>query len=178
MQARLEYDVNAKRSYMVMFDVFRMLQLPREPRVLDLTYGVGRFYRKIVEEYKPFIIGVDVVRHNWEVPPSVFIQRDARTLTLRDLEQYGRIDVVVVDPPWSALKRGVVSSIAGYSRQPYHIKHVDPYPLITKAIWLSRQLGSKLVARFMEPLPCARIVVRDHIVVFRKRGVVYYSICF
>jgi len=71
MQARLEYDVNAKRSYMVMLDIFRMLQLPREPRVLDLTYGTGRFYRAIVKEYKPFIIGVDVVKHEWEVPPSV-----------------------------------------------------------------------------------------------------------
>jgi len=167
----------SKKSYTVMLDIFRMLQLPYRPVVLDLTYGTGRFYWKIVEEYEPEIIAVDIVRHEWEIRPDVFIQKDARTLSLNDVQAYGKIDLVVVDPPWSHLKRGVVSPLAGYSKQPYHMKHVDPYSIINKAIELAGELRSTLVARFKEPLGCADILIRDRVVVFGRRGVVYYSIC-
>lgn len=177
MMAAAILDLNAKRSYTIMLEIFKMLRLPRNVVVLDLTYGTGRFYRKVVKEYKPTIIAVDIIKHNWEVQPSIFIQKDARSISIEDLKQYGKIDLIIVDPPWSHLKRGYLSNTLGCGKQPYHMDGVDPYSIIIKAIQLAKQLHTTLVARFMQPLPCSSIVIRSHVVIYRQRGVVYYSIC-
>jgi len=164
------------RSYSVMLYIFRLLGFPVGVRILDLTYGVGRFYRKIREIYRPFIVGVDVARHRWEVEPDVFIQKDCRELSIDEVKQYGDIDVVVVDPPWSHTKRGKVSNEASYSKMPFHIPGVDPYQIIYAATRITRELGAPLIARFAEPIQGSDIVIKNSVVVFNRRGAIYYSI--
>jgi len=164
------------KSYTVMLHIFKLLGFPIGVRILDMTYGRGRFYRRIKEVYKPFIIGIDIIRHEWEVEPDIFIQRDCRSITIDEVRQYGRIDVVVVDPPWNHVKRGYMSDRLGISDMPYHMPSTEPYQIIYAAMRIARGLGVPLVARFMEPICGADIVVRNSVSVFGSRGAVYYSI--
>ena len=69
-------------------------------RVLDVTYGEGRFYRLCFPELE--IIGADPVRWDWVVKPRQFYQMNIFQLYLmiRDGKiQLPYVDVVVVDPP-------------------------------------------------------------------------------
>ena len=76
-----------------------------EPRVvLDLTYGMGLFWRV----YRPrLIIGVDPFPENsrlWVVAPDVYCPRAAWQWEwcVKPLLGLGvRIDLVAVDPPWT-----------------------------------------------------------------------------
>jgi len=164
------------RSYNVMLSIFRLLGFPTGIRILDLTYGIGRFYRKIKVVYKPIIIAIDIRKYKWEVIPDIFLQKDANTLSIADIRQYGKIDVVVADPPWSHTKRGVVSSEIAYSKLPYHLPGTDPIQIVNKAIEIAQTLNVPLIVRYKEPLPNSDIVIRNSVVVFKRRGYVYYSI--
>ena len=69
-------------------------------RVLDVTYGEGRFYRLCFPELE--IIGSDPVKRDWVVKPKQFYQLNVFQLhlMLRDGKvRLGPVDVVVVDPP-------------------------------------------------------------------------------
>jgi hypothetical protein len=69
-------------------------------RVLDVTYGEGRFYRLCFPELE--IIGADPMKWSWVVKPKQFYQMNVFQLylMLRDGKiQLEPIDVVVVDPP-------------------------------------------------------------------------------
>jgi hypothetical protein len=72
-------------------------------RVLDVTYGEGRFYRICFPEL--VVIGADPVKWSWVVKPNQFYQLNVFQLhlMLRDGKiRLGPVDVVVVDPPrWS-----------------------------------------------------------------------------
>jgi len=164
------------KSYSVMLHIFKLLGFPIGVRILDLTYGVGRFYRIIKDVYRPFIIGVDIVKHRWEVEPDVFIQKDCRKLSIDEVRQYGKIDIVVVDPPWSHEKRGKVSYMVSVSKLPYHIPGTEPYQIIYAATRIAREFGAPLIARFMEPISGSDIVLKNNTVIFKNKGVVYYSI--
>jgi len=69
-------------------------------RVLDVTYGEGRFYRLCFPELE--IIGADPVKRDWVVKPRQFYQMNIFQLYLmiRDGKiQLPYVDAVVVDPP-------------------------------------------------------------------------------
>jgi len=169
------YVVHGK-SYSVMLYIFRLLGFPVGVKILDLTYGVGRFYRLIKSVYKPFIIGVDIARHKWEVEPNVFIQKDCTKLTIDEVRRYGDINIVVVDPPWNHVKRGGTSEMISVSKMPYHIPNVNPWQIVYAALRLAKELNTPLIVRFMEPIPSADIILENNVVVLGSRGTVYYSI--
>jgi hypothetical protein len=69
-------------------------------RVLDVTYGEGRFYYLCRHELE--IIGADPMKWDWVVKPRQFYQLNVFQLylMLRDGKlQLPVVDVVVVDPP-------------------------------------------------------------------------------
>ena len=69
-------------------------------RVLDVTYGEGRFYKLC--RYGVEIIGADPVKRSWVVKPKQFYQLNVFQLhlMLRDGKlSIEPVDAVVVDPP-------------------------------------------------------------------------------
>jgi len=69
-------------------------------RILDVTFGEGRFYKLCYHGI--MITGVDPVKRDWKVSPSSFIQMNVfqlyNAISTRQLALDG-FDVVVVDPP-------------------------------------------------------------------------------
>jgi len=157
-------------SYDIILYIFRELRLPIGVRVLDLTYGVGRFYRKVINEFKPYIIGVDIARHEWEVPPAEFYLTDARYFN-----QPVEADVVVVDPPWSAEKRGVMARHTGISALPYHMP-AKPEQLIRAARSTAHRLRVPLIAKYYKPVEPASLLIVHNITMMRHESRVYYSV--
>jgi len=84
-------------------------------RVLDVTYGEGRFYAYKRPE---FLVGADPRVWNWVVKPDIFINRPVWSLR-RILERINvEFDVVVCDPPrWERgtryRKRDLFSYVVG-----------------------------------------------------------------
>jgi hypothetical protein len=74
-------------------------------RVLDVTYGEGRFYYLCRHELE--IVGVDPVKWEWVVKPKVFLQENVfelHTALEHGLVKLQQPDVVVIDPPkWNPL---------------------------------------------------------------------------
>jgi hypothetical protein len=69
-------------------------------KVLDVTYGEGRFYYLCKSELE--IVGADPMKWGWVVKPKQFYQMNVFQLylMLRDGKiQLPPVDVVVVDPP-------------------------------------------------------------------------------
>jgi len=127
------------------------------------------------------IVAVDVRRHEWEVKPTVFYEMDCRVFVdgvLRGEVSIGDVDVIVVDPPWSAEKRGVEPWETGISGRPYHVYSVDSKSIVHAAMKLSRVLGKPLLYRYKEPLPCKHLVIAaTEVKMMRNRGWVYYGVC-
>jgi len=111
-------------------------------RVLDVTYGEGRFYKLCHDSLR--IIASDPVKRCWAVKPDSFIQANVFQLYKR-IEGEGadrwRCDAVVVDPPkWSRNARyrvhdmlnfiiGTPESIIEYASKIAQLIHA-PYMLV------------------------------------------------
>jgi hypothetical protein len=168
------------KSYEIVKRLLGYVYNGRPLSIIDLTYGVGRFYRLS----KPMIgriVAVDIERHKWEVKPTVFYQMDCRVFVDRVLRgeiELGDVDVIVVDPPWSAEKRGVRPKRTGISNQPYHLRGVDSRSIIDATILLAKTFNKPLLYRYKEPLVCKHIVhAVAEIKMMYNRGYVYYGVC-
>lgn len=167
------------KSYEIVKALLDAASLTRLQSVVDLTYGVGRFYR-LVRRRIVKLIGVDVAKHEWEVAPDEFYLMPCEAFVARALRgevALGDVSLVVVDPPWNSTKRGAMPKGLGISNMPYHVK-VDPRSVIWAAIKLARASGAPLLYRYREPLPCKHSVRAEaEVEVMNNRGAVYYGIC-
>ena len=71
---------------------------PEKLVVLDVTYGVGRFYGAW---YPRLLIGSDVKIWKWEIVPDVFILQPSWNVWWTVAKLGVKPDLVVVDPPWT-----------------------------------------------------------------------------
>jgi len=139
-------------------------------RVLDVTYGEGRFYKLC--RYGVEIIGADPVKRRWVVKPNQFYQMNVFQLylMLRDGKlSIDPVDAVVVDPPrWNTdvvyRKRDMfnfligtpkliieyASKVASLIRSPYLLVHYrelmklegfEPVHVV-EFTWLARYLNT------------------------------------
>jgi hypothetical protein len=147
--------------------------------ILDLTYGKGRFYRKVRHRIKK-LIAVDIYRHEWEVKPDMFYLMPCQFFTMEVIEgkiQLPVIDLIVVDPPWNKEKRGPPSIQVSITRMPYHM-YVNSAHIIYSGIRLARRLNTLLLYRYKEQLKCNHIVsINAEVKFFRKEGCVHYGVC-
>ena len=113
-------------KYPVAYIVAQFLKKYRFQKVLDVTYGKGRFYRI----YRPrVLVGADIVRREWEIVPDLFIQKPVWGLRYeRELQNYA-FDLLVVDPPWGKPQR----------REEYSELWGTPQLIIDYAIKLARE---------------------------------------
>jgi hypothetical protein len=167
------------KSYDVIEYVFNILFPARRGLVVvDLTYGRGRFYRKVRSRIGT-LVAVDIYRHDWEVEPDVFYQMTCQEFTSRVIRgeiELPRADLVVVDPPWDTLRRGL-SGVPGLARMPYHM-YARPLNIIHAGMALAKHMNTLLVYRYKELLRCNHIItVRAEVKVFERRGWVYYGVC-
>lgn len=85
-----------------------LLQWGSMLRVLDLSYGEGRFWAAL--RSKVVVVGFDIAQLRWVVPPRYFVNDSA--LNWRRYEAMiervlgGQPDLVVADPPFSPYDRG------------------------------------------------------------------------
>jgi hypothetical protein len=171
----LSYKHGAK-SYEIINDLLGYLS--GQLRVLDLTYGVGRFYR-LCRNKIDLLIGVDVIKYGWEVKPDIFLNVDAVTLIHRMLDGfYLPFNLIVVDPPWSREKRGKASSQLGISSMPYHVRSKPSETIINKALTLAEKRHVPLLYRYKQKLPCNHMVyARAEVKIIRNTGTIHYGIC-
>jgi hypothetical protein len=59
------------KSYEIVKRLLSYIYAGRPLNVVDLTYGVGRFYRES-KHLIGRIVAVDIRRYEWEVEPTVF----------------------------------------------------------------------------------------------------------
>jgi hypothetical protein len=179
MESMVRYKHGVK-SYEIVKRLLGYIYAGRPLNVVDLTYGVGRFYR-LSRPMIGRIIAVDIEKHRWEVEPTIFYQMDCVDFVSRVLNkeiELGDVDVVVVDPPWSSEKRGVAPRRTGISEQPYHLKWANSRSIIHAALRLSEALNKPLLYRYREPLPCSRLVQAvAEVKMMNNRGWVYYGAC-
>jgi len=175
MEKTLSYKHGAK-SYEIVATLLGYL--PGQLRVLDLTYGVGRFYR-LCRDKIDLLIAVDVTRHDWEVRPDIFLNVDAVTLIHRMLDGYYLpFSLIVVDPPWSKEKRGKASSQLGMSSMPYHVHAKPSETIINEALALAEKRHVPLLYRYKQKLPCNHMVyARAEVKIIRNTGTIHYGIC-
>ncbi|MCC6024534.1 MAG: hypothetical protein LM600_07530 [Thaumarchaeota archaeon] len=149
--------------------------------VIDLTYGVGRFYR-IARSRIKLLIGVDIVRYAWEIKPDLFYQMPCQMFVDKVLRNEivlpGSVDLVVIDPPWSHEKRGVFPKKIGISNMPYHLEFVNSRSIINAATRLAKHLNTLLLYRYKEPLSCEHVIkLEAEVRIMHNTGVVHYGIC-
>jgi len=115
--------------------VFGSLQL----RILDVTYGQGRFWVAFRKHIK-LLVGADPYMWEWKTVPDLFINTTVWRLweLLDELIRYS-FDIVVVDPPFSThhynqRTRPMFNKIIG-----------TPFIIIREAIRLAEQLFCKHV---------------------------------
>jgi hypothetical protein len=138
-------------SSCVVADILRRFNIRR---VLDVTYGRGRFYKV----YRPeLLIGSDPVKWSWLVYPDRFYQLTVFQLNMklksREIEIPKIIDCVVVDPPkWSV--------DAKYNRRDeYNFIIGTPRLIIEYAKLVAQQIMAKyLLVHYREVLNIARVV--------------------
>jgi hypothetical protein len=140
-------------------------------RVLDATYGEGRFYRLCFPDLE--VIGADPVKRGWVVKPKQFHQMNVFQLHImvRDGKIcLGPVDVVVVDPPrWNTeavyRKRDMFNFIIGtpkliieyaakvaqllktrhllvHYREPLKLEGFEPIHMV-EFIWIARYVNIK-----------------------------------
>jgi hypothetical protein len=179
MESIVRYKHGTK-SYVIVKRLLGYIYAGRPLNIVDLTYGVGRFYR-LSRSIIGRIIAVDIERHKWEVKPTVFYHMDCRIFVDRVLKgeiELGDVDVIVIDPPWSHEKRGVKPRRTGISGQPYHLRGVDSRSIIYAATLLSKVLNKPLLYRYREPLPCSHIIhVLAEIRMMYNKGYIHYGVC-
>jgi hypothetical protein len=179
MESIVRYKHGVK-SYEIVRKLLGYVYDGRPLSIVDLTYGTGRFYR-LSKAMIGRIIAVDIKKHEWEVEPTIFYQMDCRVFVNKVLNgeiELGAVDIVVVDPPWSHEKRGVMAREAGISKQPYHSKGVDSKSIIHAALRLSEAFNKPLLYRYKEPLTCSHLVqVVAEVRMMDNKGYVYYGVC-
>jgi hypothetical protein len=168
------------KSYDVVEYIFNILFPARyDLTVVDLTYGKGRFYKKVRHRIN-MLIGVDILRHDWEVKPDVFYTMSCQEFTAKVLKgemQPPRADLIVVDPPWDTTKRGLSTVPIRLLEMPYHM-YVKPSDIVYTAMVLSKHLRIPLLYRYREPLKCNKVIdARAEVKLFGTRGFVYYGVC-
>ena len=168
----------SKPCYDIIYCIFNILYANHRKiiRVLDLTYGVGRFYRVVEKKYNLFIIGVDIEKHGWEVEPDIFIND-----TMFAAEKYvniNNIDLIVVDPPWDNYRRGYGLYIKMKKLDRYRNAFLDPKIYIYKALQLSRKYNKTLLYKYYTVLNHGKplIIVQNIINIFGKKGFNYYVV--
>jgi hypothetical protein len=148
--------------------------------VVDLTYGVGRFYR-LARKRISQLIAVDIEKHEWEVKPDIFYKMPCQLFVEKVINGeivLPRASLVVVDPPWSGEKRGRFPSSSGISSLPYHMRYTDSRSIIVYAMRLAKQLNTLLLYRYREPLPCEHVArVEVTVNMMMNRDIVYYGVC-
>ena len=149
--------------------------------VVDLNFGLGRFYRKARKRITN-LIGVDILKHEWETKPDVFYQMPSQLFVYKvikgEIELPQHVDLVVVDPPWSQEKQGVFPREIGISHMPYHVKNVNTNAIIMAAKKLAAHLHAKLLYRYKECLTCNHIIRVDaKVTIMNNKGVIHYGIC-
>jgi hypothetical protein len=152
----------------------------RKLKVVDLTFGIGRFYR-LSRNMIDRIITVDIRRYEWEVRPTKFYQMDCRIFVQRVMSgeiELGDIDVIIIDPPWSSEKRGKALKQIGISKLPYHLTGINSESMIQAALELSRYINKPLLYRYKEPLECEHMLrAMAEVKIIRNKGWVYYGVC-
>jgi hypothetical protein len=169
------------KSYEIIYRLLKELYsvYGRRLSIVDLTYGYGRFYR-LSRHLISKLVGVDVVRYDWEVVPDVFYQMDCRVFVSKVLRGELSIepDLIVVDPPWSHEKRGVMARKIGISNMPYHIKDIDSTTIINTAVKLAKHYSVPLLYRYKEALNYNHIILAEaEVKIIRNTGKVFYGIC-
>jgi len=148
-------------------------------KVIDLTYGLGRFYR-IARRHIKQLIAVDIQRLDWEVCPDIFYQMDLRVFVKKALDGELNIDsadLVVVDPPWSVEKRGTDKLSSIKNLQHYTIA-APSQSLIWSAAALAKHLQAPLLYRYKELINCNHIIkVIYDVNIFGNKGKVFYGVC-
>ena len=90
-------------KYPVSCLIYNMLSsvglIPESLVVLDVTYGVGNFYRAW---HPKVLIGSDVKIWRWEIAPDVFILQPSWNVWWTLLKLNIKPDIIVIDPPWSS----------------------------------------------------------------------------
>jgi hypothetical protein len=146
--------------------------------VVDLTYGVGRFYR-LSRRRITRLVGVDIIKHPWEVVPDEFYLMSSEAFVCKVLRgeiKLERPDLIVVDPPWSSTKRGVAAKGLGISNLPYHVR-ANPNTIIWAATKLASSFRSPLLYRYCRPLPYQHLVAAvAEVKIMRNQGLIYYGI--
>jgi hypothetical protein len=179
MESIIRYKHGTK-SYEIVRKLLGYVHAGQPLNIVDLTYGVGGFYR-LSRSMIGRIIAVDITKHRWEVEPTTFYLMDCRVfvnMVLRGEITLGDVDLVVVDPPWSSEKRGTKPRETGVSKQPYHMRGVDSRSIIQAAIKLSKALGRPLLYRYKEPLICSHLVQAvAEVKMMYNKGYIYYGVC-
>jgi len=84
-------------KYPVSYLITQLLYSVNAKKVLDLTYGEGRFY---AYSKPPYLHGIDVKKLRWIVKPDFFEQKSL--FCVHELPK--RYDLIVIDPPFSQRK--------------------------------------------------------------------------
>ena len=168
------------KSYEIIQRLLAHIKTARKLKVVDLTFGRGRFYRSskhLIDKR----IATDITRYEWEVKPTIFYQMDCRIFVKRVISgeiELGDVDIIVVDPPWSSEKRGKALRQTGISKLPYHLTGINSRSITQAALKLSRHINKPLLYRYKEPLDCEHILrATAEIKMVRNRGWVYYGVC-
>jgi hypothetical protein len=107
-------------------------------KVLDITYGEGRFYKLCFYDLE--IVGVDPIQWNWAVKPKQFLQMNVFQLYAalkHRLVKLQQPDVVVIDPPkWNP-------SVAYRKRDMYNYIIGTPHLIVEYAIKVAELLKTK-----------------------------------
>jgi len=101
-------------------------------RILDVTFGRGRFYAKKLPE---FLVGVDPVRRDWIVYPHIFFQKTVQQVYESGVLDGLSFDVVVVDPPFNARR------VRWRLRREFEVSMGLPEEIIRYAFALAKLLG-------------------------------------
>ena len=102
--------------------------------ILDLTYGRGIFYHVLRDKVR--VYGFDIRKLDWVVEPYRFYKKSAVNWR-KHLDDYGEIDLVVVDPPWG-----------GNHKLREHFKARDMVLLLREGERASRHFNVPLLVHF------------------------------
>jgi hypothetical protein len=141
--------------------VCKLLRSVNARRVIDVTYGMGRFYRLCRREIE-LLIASDPIRWKWIVEPDAFYQ--FTVWQLYNMVRGGKVripevDVIVCDPPkWN-------TSVSYNRRSPYNFVVGTPSLIIDYSVKLARVLNVKhLLLHYNRILKIGRPI---HVVEFR-----------
>ena len=166
-QRRIQKKGGLASRYPTSWIIAQFLQKYNFQNVLDVTYGVGRFYKI---RRPSFLVGADPVKRDWVIKPDIFFQKPVWSLRFeKALENYS-FDVLVVDPPWGLPQRrkeysdllGTPQIIIDYALKLARercIKYVlVHYNKILSGIEIVENIGFKPWTRYLN--------IRDHLVTY------------